>query len=398
MFRPEFDTPPLACADGQSFGAATTGEIDVIDSRLHVPQTMRASLGLDTDLPLGVVGTIEGLYTRATRAFFYSPLNVRETGGTDRHGRVMYGAVNGDGSVTPNRIVPQLSDIVAITNQSKDYSYDITAQLSKRSTIVDLDAAVSYGHARDVQSPRTVSALLVDNWRFARPVAGREDDRQLGTSDFDQPLRVRTAGTIRSPWRRLATELTISYVGGSGFPFTYVSGGSQGRGDLNADGAVGNDPIYIPTSALDPVEISFDGTSAEVAAQRVAFERFVDTAPCLREQRGRVMARNSCRSPWMSFTNAALRQSLPVGPTHSLALELQVFNVLNLLNAQWGRMQLPTGASFTTSSQVTLLSQVGAVSGAQAQPTYRFDPALSQFNSENIVSFYQVQFALRYNF
>jgi hypothetical protein len=41
---------------------------------------------------------------------------------------------------------------------------------------------------------------------------------------------------------------------------------------------------------------------------------------------------------------------------------------------------------------------VGAVSGAQAQPTYRFDPALSQFNSENIDSFYQVQFALRYNF
>src|SRR5262249_31203923 len=32
-FRPDFQNPPLACAGGQTFGAATSGEIDVLDRR-----------------------------------------------------------------------------------------------------------------------------------------------------------------------------------------------------------------------------------------------------------------------------------------------------------------------------------------------------------------------------
>jgi hypothetical protein len=299
---------------------------------------------------------------------------------------------------TPRRIVARLGDVVSVTNQSRDIAYDITGELRREGRLADLQVAVSYGRTRDVASPRPVSALLVDDWRYGRPVAGRLDDVSLGTSDYDQPVRVRMSGTLRSPWRRLGTDLSLYYIGGSGFPYTYVAGGTQGRGDLNGDGLQGNDPLYIPRIAVDTAEIRFAGTTAEVTAQQNAFDRFIDDAACLREQRGRIMSRNSCRSPWLHQTNVALRQTLPAVATHVVALEVQVFNLLNLLNGQWGRMQLPAGTVPTTTNQIPLLSQVGETSGTQAQPIYRFDAATQRYQSENTDSFYQIQLALRYSF
>jgi hypothetical protein len=250
-----------------------------------------------------------------------------------------------------------------------------------------------------VASPRTVSALLTDNWRFSRPVIGREDDLTLGTSDFDQPFRARASATVHSPWRKLPTDLSFFYVGGAGIPYTYVAGGTLGRGDLNGDGAVGNDPIYIPRSAFDTTEIRFGGSQAEVAAQQAAFEHFIDGAACLGAQHGQIMSRNSCRSPWMSLTNLAIRQAIVPGiRSQSFAVEVQVFNFLNLLNARWGRMALPTGATLANTSQIPLLSQVGETAGPRAQPIYRFDATTRQYSFDNFDTYYQIQFAVRYTF
>jgi hypothetical protein len=397
-FRPDFRNPPLACAGGQTFGSGTNGEIDVIAPNLRLPQTMRASLAWDGQLPFGMIGTLEGLYTRSTQALFFSPINLAKPVASDRQGRRMHGTITATGAAIPRRVSSALGDVIAITNQSKDYAYDVTGELRKRGRIAGVAAWVSVGRSFDVQSVRPASALLTDNWRFARPVSGQRDDLTLGISDFDQPVRIRVSGTLHSPWRKLPTELSFFYIGGSGVPYTYVAGGTQGRGDLNADGAVGNDPIYIPRSAFDTAEIRFGGSQAEERSQQAAFEGFVEGASCLRAQQGRIMTRNSCRSPWMSLTNLAIRQALTNVGGQSLSLELQVFNLLNLLNARWGRMELPTGANLASTNQIPLLSQVGATTGAQGQPVYRFDPTMHRYSYDNFETYYQIQLAVRYRF
>jgi hypothetical protein len=310
----------------------------------------------------------------------------------------MYGAVLPSGVAVPDRVTSQLGDVVAVTNQSRDRGYDVTGELRKQTSMGDVSVSVSFGRIHDVQSPRAASALLTDNWRFARPVSGRENDLLLGISDFDQPFRVRASGTVHSPWQTLRTDVTFFYVGGSGFPYTYVAGGTQGRGDLNADGVAGNDPIYIPRNAFDTTEVRFAGTAAEVATQKDAFERFVDGASCLDEQRGQIMSRNSCRTPWMSLTNLAIRQSLSSVGEQALAFELQIFNVLNLLNSRWGRVQLPTGSALSSTNQIPLLSQVGETAGPKAQPIYRFDSTMLRYSDQNFDTYYQIQLALRYTF
>jgi len=310
----------------------------------------------------------------------------------------MYGAITATGVAVPSRVSSRFGDIIAITSQSRDYAYDITGELRKSSRIADIEASLSFGRSRDVQSSRPTSALLTDNWRFARPVTGRQETQALGTSDFDQPVKMRVSGTLHSPWRKLPTDLSFFYVGGSGVPYTYVAGGTQGRGDLNADGAVGNDPIYLPRNASDTTEIRFAGSQAEVAAQQAAFDRFVAGATCLDKQRGRIMSRNSCRSPSMNLTNLALRQALPAARGQSLAVELQVFNLLNLLNARWGRVGLPPGATLPTTSQIALLSQTGETAGPEGQPIYRFDATTRRYSYDNVDTYYQIQLAVRYSF
>ena len=398
-FNPDYRNPPATCGGGgQGFAASAPGEIDIIDPTLRYPQVFRASFAVDRVLPFGLAGTIEGLYTRTMQALFYSGVNLGEPLAVDRDGRLRYGTIAPTGIASPRRLDARLGDVVSIRNESKDYAYDLTGKLRRTGRLADVSAAVSFGHARDVQSPRPVSALLIDDWRYARPVASRVDDASLTTSDYDQPIRARAWGTLHSPWQRLRTDLSFYYVGGSGFPYTYVAGGAGSRGDLNADGATGNDPIYIPHSATDTTEIRFSGTATQVAAQQAAFDQFIATAPCLDRQRGRIMARNSCRTPWMNLTNLAVRQALPGAPAQAFVLELQVFNVLNLLNSRWGRVQFPTGAMPTSTNQVALLSQVGETTGQAPQPIYRFDSTMRRYSSENFDTYYQIQLAVRYTF
>ena len=145
-----------------------------------------------------------------------------------------------------------------------------------------------------------------------------------------------------------------------------------------------------------PGEIQFapfttrTGTSVTVAAQQAAFEQFIDRAPCLRQQRGRILERNSCREPWSHTTTASVRQRLPIS-RHALEVELDVINVLNLLNSAWGRYRVATPQ---------LLEHVGQTAGLPdtAQPIFNFDPTRSEWRVLTTESAFQLQLGVRYRF
>jgi hypothetical protein len=172
---------------------------------------------------------------------------------------------------------------------------------------------------------------------------------------------------------------------------TYLASAGRGRGDLNADGTNANDPIYVPRNASDTSEILFGGTPAAIAEQQTAFERLVEGTRCLRRQRGRIMARNSCRAPFVHVTNASIRQSVPLVRGQAVALQLDVFNVLNLLHKDRGHVRVPNTA---------LLEQVAQTPGEprRSQPVFRYDPTRPRFSTQNIESGYQLQLGLRYEF
>src|SRR5205823_333798 len=175
-FTPDYQNPPLVCRSGGGLTSSSVGSVNLVDRRLKLPQSLRASLGIDHRLPWDMAAMIEGLYTRALHELFFVNRNLVSPNGIDRHGRVIYGAVDTNGTVTLTRAAPQFTaDVIELTNQSKDHSYSITAQLAKEFS-TDLQASVSltYAQMRDVQSQRFTRNPSFDNWRFGRVLTGRQ--------------------------------------------------------------------------------------------------------------------------------------------------------------------------------------------------------------------------------
>jgi len=391
--HPDYRAPLTACANDASFGSAVTGPVNLVDPHLRFPQILRVSLGYDRRLPWGMVGTLEGLYTRGVHDFVFVNRNLAGPDSVDRNGRVMYGGIDSLGVATPHLVPRAFPEAIELRNQSRNYAYNLTARLEKRfSNRFEGRVAYSWSRVRDAQTQLFLA--FHDNWEFGRVESGRHDDLHVGISDFDQPHRIVIVGTWAASWK---TDVSFYYVGTSGVPFTYATAGTGGTGDLNADGSSLNDPIYVPRNAADTTEIRFAGSPSAVATQQAAFEGFIARTPCLRAQRGRIARRNSCRSPWVHTLNVSVRQSVRFGG-HTLSAECQVFNFLNLLNRGWGQVRLPNDSDAL--SRVGVLEQVGQTPGraSQSQGVFHYDEGFRSFTSQNLLSNYQVQLGARYSF
>jgi hypothetical protein len=365
------------------------------------------SLAYDRRIGHAWVASLEALYTKAMATFFYTNRALAGSQGLDRNGRVVYGTIATTGVATP-ALVGERRNVIDVQNSSKDYSYSLTASLNRRFTnYFEAHASYTYEQARDIQS--LTSSTATSNWRFGRALSGDQYSQNLDRSRFELPHRVVAYGTFTLSTR---TDVSLIYLGRSGSNYDYVYGGSGGLGDLNADGAQGNDLVYVPSDIASPAEIRFSGISPipgadnspaaqaqRVADQRTALERFITSTDCLNRQRGRIMTRNSCRSPWTNTVNVSVRQSLPAIRGQSFTVQLDVFNFLNLLNADWGQQPLPPAGG----GSVPLLTHVGQTLGALAgdagsQGVFTFDPATQKYDRRHVGSAYQMQLGLRYGF
>jgi hypothetical protein len=135
--------------------------------------------------------------------------------------------------------------------------------------------------------------------------------------------------------------------------------------------------------------------------------KFISMQPCLNSQRGHIMKRNSCTSPFQKRMDASLRQTLPEFGGQRLTLQLDVFNFLNLLNKDWGQLQLPVQGSF---NNLALLQVAGKQPGPLNTSLYNYNMNsqvvnnVNNFNSPWTVdpnatfNNYQIQMSLRYSF
>jgi hypothetical protein len=399
------DAPPDECANGAT--AAATGDIALLSSNLRFPQFARASVAYDRRFGHAWVASLEAMFTRAMSTFFYTNRALAGSQGFDRNGRIVYGTIGTTGVASP-LLLGNRRNVIDVQNASKDYSYSLTAGLNRRfANWFEAHASYTYEQARDIQS--LTSSTATSNWRFGRAISGDQYSQNLDRSRFELPHRLVAFGTFTLTTR---TDVSLIYLGRSGSNYDFVYAGSGGLGDLNADGAQGNDLIYIPADVARDTEIRFSGVSPipgadnspvaqaqRIAEQRSALERFVTSTECLTRQRGRIMTRNSCRSPWTNTVNVSVRQALPAIGGQSFSVQLDVFNFLNLLNKDWGQQPLPPLGG----GSIPLLTHVGQTAGQLTGPSgsqgvFTFDPAMDKYDRRHVGSAYQMQLGMRYGF
>jgi hypothetical protein len=393
-------TPPTQCANGNT--ASLGAEINLLRSDLKFPQNLRASLGYDRDLGNGIVATFEAMYTKGVNTLFYQNIALGDPLGTDVNGRVMYGNRPGQ----PNLLVPGRSLVLDVSNQSRDNSFQLTAGLQRRWRD-NWEGSVFYTRtrARDVQG--LTSSTAFSQYRFGRPAGVRpQETTHLNPSLFEQPHRIVANFTYTFP--RTETALSLIYFGESGSNFHYLYGGSS-AGDLNGDG-VGNDLIYIPRNTTDPDEILFVASGSNtVAAQQASFEEFISGQACLNNQRGRIMEPGSCSEPWRNTFNLSMRQSvgaLGLGSAlnsdalQRLTVQLDIFNLANFINRDWGKIRSAgfAGGNILNLAYNSLENPAGSLVNGGTRPRFVWNTSTQAFNDRNILSNYRMQLSVRYSF
>jgi hypothetical protein len=175
--------------------------------------------------------------------------------------------------------------------------------------------------------------------------------RHLRPSIYGRPHKITLVGAFDLP---LGGQLGLVYTGTSGEPYTYLV-----SGDANADGldnlfnhGQDNDVVYLPTGASDI-------TLAD-PAEYAKLEQAIQAEPCLRSQRGRLLQRNSCRQPWINALDARVTKVVPTLRGHALEVSMDLFNVLNLIDSDWGAVRVTEGTfGIGGLGRVSLLELVG---------------------------------------
>lgn len=315
---------PTACAAGGAEPVAAIPTINYFTDDFQFPQNLKLSLGLDRRLPWDLVGVFDFLYTKSVNQFYLTDVNLAGVQGTNAEGRPLYGTFNeANGRTTRDRLSENYNQIIEHRNQNEDYAVQVTGQVQKQfSSGFALVAGYSWSRARDLMS--LGSSIAFSNLANS-PLDGTFEERNLRTSRFDAPHKLSLSAIFPLPLR---SQLALIYVGRSGYPFTYVT-----SSDANADGIGANDPIYIPADAGD---MSWSGTPEEQAAKSATFEEFIESQSCLQDQRGQIMERNSCRDSWRTDVNARLSTMIPTFGGQNFEIILDMFNVLNFIDSDWG--------------------------------------------------------------
>lgn len=337
-----FNPDPKAWVDKFPATPGTTppGSIAAIDENFSLPQIWRSNLALDMELPGKFILTLEGLYSKDLNGIVqYNANQAAPIGNMNAHNgadtRPFFGANN-----AARRINGGINEAIILSNTDQGYSYSLTAQVSKEfSRNFSAMLAYTYTDARDITgNPGSQAASA---WANNFSVRG-QNDLDLSFSEYAVPHRVVGAISYRIEYlKALATSISLFYDGANTGRFNY-----RYTTDFNRDG-INSDLIYIPN---DPSEITFTNITSQgnvlftAQEQSDAFFAYIDQDPYLSKNKGSYADRNGALIPWRNrfdlrilqdiFTNIGNRK-------HTLQLSLDVLNVGNLLNSDWGIIQTP---------------------------------------------------------
>ena len=193
-----------------------------------------------------------------------------------------------------------------------------------------------------------------------------------------QPERLLPAAAARS----CRPRSPLFYNGQSGRP--YALSFFQ---DVNGDGRTSNDLLYVPSSASEV--FVRNGTADQLMA-------WLNADGCAMDFAGAIQERNSCRQPWTHQMDVRLAVNVPFGGTRRVELEFNVFNFLNMVNKDWGKVQY---VSFNQNTDV----RYGGIDAASGKMIYDIATITSstypgRFLVDDVRSRWQAQFGARFRF
>ncbi|MCG8328355.1 MAG: TonB-dependent receptor [Chitinophagales bacterium] len=336
------------------------------------PQVWRSNLGLDQVLGKGWNFSADLIYTEDINGMMVRNYGLKPpTGnleGVDL--RPVYTAAD------------RGNNAYVFTNTDIGYSFNATFQI-RRQWDNGWFASLGYNFL-DAKDASSIEAEISSDAYERNPASGHVNKARLTPSLYGN--RHRFVGSAHRKFEyggNWATTIAafFQYAQGGRFTYTY-------SGDINNDGSGLNDLIYIPTSG-ELSQMLFEGDAEAQRAQRVALNNFIEQDDYLSANRGSYAEKYDILSPWYSNWDVRLLQDYILPNANIIQLSVDVLNIGNLINSDWGVRQLPTNTQ-----------PIGVAVLEDGTPVYSFDTSLTDTftNDFSLLSRWQLQLGLRYIF
>jgi hypothetical protein len=315
--------------------ALASYEINATVENFKFPQVFRTDIGIDQKLPFGIVATLEGIYTKDLNAIVHRNANlvtptIKVNDGSQR-----------DLYPSNSKLNSTVTAAYVLDNNSNGYSYFLTGQLTKRFDFgLDLMAAYTYSETKDMSSNPGSTASSAFGYNN---IVNNPNEPVIGYSAYDQPHKLVASVSYKIDYlKHASTGISLVYVGSRGSRYSYYY-----AGDINRD-TWNNDLIYVPkniddivlvpqaNSTIGGVVYTDTRTEQEIWNQ---LDAFISQDDYLSKHRGETVERNGCLMPWTHQFDLRLTQDFYLdvkGKRNTLELTLDVLNVGNLLNSDWG--------------------------------------------------------------
>jgi hypothetical protein len=282
-----------------------------------------------------MIGTVEFIYTKTINNVLYYNVNQTPSDGN------LAGADKRP-HYPGTKIESAYTRIMLGTNTSEGSAFNITAQLQKQFNKGFL-GSLSYTFGKATALNDGTSSQNSSQWRYMENVNGL-NHLDVSRSDFDMGSRIVAFLSYKAEYgNNFASTFSIYYEGLTGSPYSYVY---NDYGDLNGEGENAGNLIYVPANSG---EIIFTGTPEEQAAQWADLDDFIKNDDYLKDRRGSYAERNGARLPFESILDFKFMQDFYItagSNKHTLQLTFDIFNVLNLLNKEWGVMRFVTNDAY----------------------------------------------------
>jgi hypothetical protein len=399
-----FNPDPNAYKPKTVTGApASSYTLNFTDPKLRFPQTWRSDFAVDQKLPWGVVGTAEVLYGKDVNGPAYVNANLPAPQAT-------YTGADQRPRWTNRRINANVTDAFTITNEARGYNYTASASLEKAfEGGFFAKAAYSYSAAKNTVDPGSIAA---GSWQTnAMPLD--PNNPPLGYSAYSPGHRAFLALSYKKEYFKVgATGVSLfldASTGGaasSGNVIITTNGSYVFSGDANGDGGTSNDLIYIPRNQGEMNFVQFttgSGATAKtftVQQQKDAFEAYIQQDEYLSKHRGSYAMRGAVFLPMTTRADLSVTQDIfrsAFGKRNNLQLRLDVLNVGNLLNKNWGVGQrlVATGGQLLTNPAV---DASGALSYRLRVINNELLKAQTFEKSAGLTDVYRMQLGVRYSF
>ena len=340
-------------------GTPPAANVDLIDKDLGQPSVWKANLAFEHQLPwFGMVASAEFLYTKTNTGIYYQHLNLGGSTRSGADGRQMFWTDAGYnpacwtslGNVVTSAACsqrarslsnPNFGNVLLAAKTKEGGGNQATVQLS-RPMMQGWGWSLAYTYTTSKEVSGLTSSIANSVWT-ARAIFNPNEDV---ASNSNYLIKDRFNGSLmweRAFFGKYKTRVGFFAEGRRGKPYSWVY-----ANDMNGDGQFGNDLMYIPRGQGSG-EVAFAGaTPADQAANESAFWAIVNSTGI--KTRGGVVSRNDSDNPWTNTVDMRVTQELPgFAKEHKSVISLDIFNVGNLLNKKWGRIDeapFPSTRSF----------------------------------------------------